>query len=303
MKFRVQVPATSANMGPGFDCLGIALELYNVFTVEESSGFELRIEGEGKITLPANKSNLVYKAIDNVFTGLSRQVPPLNISCVNGIPLSRGLGSSAAAVVGGILAADKLLGNPLSPEEMLSLAVEMEGHGDNVAPALFGGCQLVLKDNGRFVHIALPVAAGISGVLFIPDFTISTAESRKILPPEIHRTDAVYNIGRAALLSFALSSGKFDCLKLATQDRLHQPARKALFPAMDRLFQAALEAGAAGAFLSGSGSAIMALSASEGKSDKIAAAIEKAARSENISGKSRIVSFASEGAKVTGFKS
>lgn len=298
MKFQVVVPATSANMGPGFDCLGIALELFNTFTVEEAPGFSMEIRGQGQNSLPRNTNNLVYRAMEKIFIRLNRKAPPVKITCLNEIPLARGLGSSAAAVVGGIMAANQLSENWLSREEILSLAIEMEGHGDNVAPAIFGGCQIVLKDKEGFVHAPLPLSPGLRGVLFIPDFSISTAESRKILPAQLPRADAVYNISRAALLAFALSAGKFDYLKIATQDRLHQPARKALFPAMETLFLAAMEAGAAGVFLSGSGSSIMALCADGGPADDIAASMEKAARSEKIEGRSKIVAFASEGASV-----
>lgn len=298
MKFQVKVPATSANMGPGFDCLGIALELFNVFTVEDAASFGIEIRGEGHSSLPRNTGNLVYKAMEKLFSRLNPQPPPVKITCVNEIPLARGLGSSAAAVVGGLMAANQLMGSPLSKEEILSLAIEMEGHGDNVAPAIFGGCQIVLKEEERFIHVPVSLYPGLKGVLFIPDFPISTAESRKILPAQIHRSDAVYNVGRAALLTLALSAGKFDYLKIATRDRLHQPARKTLFPAMEKLFQAALGAGAFGVFLSGSGSTIMALSSGGSSANEIARAMEKAGRSENIGGKSKIVAFAFEGAKV-----
>lgn len=298
MKFQVKVPATSANMGPGFDCLGIALELHNVFIVEEASSFGIEIRGEGQNILPRSTGNLVFRAMEKLFLKFNHKAATVKISCINEIPLARGLGSSAAAVVGGLMAANQIMGSPLSKEEILSLAVEMEGHGDNVPPALFGGCQIVLKEEGRFIHVPVPLHSGLKGVLFIPDFSVSTAESRKILPAQVPRQDAVYNISRVALLTLALSSGKFDYLKIATQDRLHQSARKALFPAMEELFQAALVAGASGAFLSGSGSTIMALSRDGSLAGEIALAMEKAAREKNIGGRSKIVSFASEGAEI-----
>lgn len=298
MKFQIKVPATSANMGPGFDCLGIALELFNTFTVEEASSFSMEIRGEGQNNLALHKGNLFYKAVEKLFSKVNLVVPTVKISCLNEIPLARGLGSSSGAIVGGIMAANQLLGNRLSKEEMLPLAVEMEGHGDNVTPALFGGCQIVLKDESGFVHIPVPLSPGLRGVLYIPDFSMPTVQSRKILPAQLPRSDAVYNISRAALLTLALTAGKFNYLKIATQDRLHQPARKAFFPAMDKLFHAALEAGAAGAYLSGSGSAVMALSVDGGPADEIARAMEKAARNAKIEGRSKIVAFASEGARV-----
>lgn len=292
------MPATSANMGPGFDCLGIALELFNHFTVEEAPGFAMEIKGEGQNSLPHSTRNLVYKAMERLFARLNRPMQAVKISCMNEIPLARGLGSSAAAVVGGLIAANRLAGEAVTKEEILSLAVEMEGHGDNVAPAIFGGCQIVLKDEGQFLHVPVPVSTGLKGILFIPDFHISTAESRKILPSQVPRSDAVYNIARVALLSLALSGGNFDYLKIATRDRLHQPARQALFPAMEKLFNAALAAGAVGAFLSGSGSTIMALATEGGAINGIVKAMEEAAIGEKIEGRSRVVGFAAEGAKV-----
>lgn len=300
MKFTVKVPATSANMGPGFDCLGIALELYNEFTVEESSHFSMEIKGEGEHVLALDRGNLFYRAFSKVFTIRGKRTPIVKISCFNEIPLARGLGSSSSAIAGGLMAANHLVGNPMSREELLTLAIDMEGHGDNVTPALFGGCQIVLKQGDAFVHYPVPAPARLKAVLFIPDFTMSTAKGRSILPARVSRSDAVFNIGRTALLVLALSTGKIDYLRVATEDMLHQPARKALFPAMDRLFRAALDGGADGAYLSGSGSTVMALSDNRNRLDNIAGAMEKAAAREKIDGKSRIVSFASTGAEILG---
>ena len=157
------------------------------------------------------------------------------------------------------MAANALLGSPLSAEELLPLAARLEGHADNAAPALFGGLQVVVTDRGRLVHLAATMPGGLKAVLLVPEMAMPTDESRRLLPKELSREDAIHNIGRAALLVAALSEGRFDLLDVATQDRLHQPARAQLFPAMEDVFRAAREAGALCAYLSGGGSTILAL--------------------------------------------
>lgn len=282
----VLVPATTANLGPGFDCLGMALDIYNEVSLEISEPFHIAIADEGATTLSQEKDNIVYQGIVAAYRRSNNALPPLRLTCLNRIPLARGLGSSAAAVVGGLVAANLLLGEPLSPEDLLQLAAEMEGHADNVAPALFGGCQISFRQDNRVLHTPVPFPQDLQAVLFIPDFEMPTGKSRALLSPQVSRADAVFNLGRVALLITAFTTGKLGLLRLATQDRLHQPARQLLFPAMESLFQAALEAGALGAFLSGGGSTVLALA------NKNAPAIEEAmlttAREKGISGKARI---------------
>ncbi|MDP2952053.1 MAG: homoserine kinase, partial [Chloroflexota bacterium] len=211
------------------------------------------------------------------------------------IPLRRGLGSSAAAVVGGLMAGQELLGRPLSPQQLLGLATELEGHPDNVAPALMGGCQVVVGGS-EIVSAPVPLPRGLVAALFIPDFEIPTREARAVLPQQVSRADAVYNVGRAALLVAALATGQLGYLRIATQDRLHQPARQALFPAMERVFQAALEAGALGVFLSGSGSTILALV--KGRASPVAQAMARAAREAGVKGRTKIARPSLQGAAV-----
>jgi homoserine kinase len=174
------------------------------------------------------------------------------------IPIGRGLGASAAARAAGIVGANALMGGKLSDDEMLSLGAGLEGHADNMAPALFGGLRVVVRDGGGYRHLAATVAPGLRVALFVPDFEMPTGESRKLLPQQLSREDAVHNIGRAALLVTALSQGRWDVLDAATQDRLHQPARAGIFPAMPHIFRAAKDAGALCAYLSGGGSTIAA---------------------------------------------
>ncbi len=261
-RITVRAPATTANMGPGFDSMGMALEVFNTISVERSDRFSIRITGNGARELSTGPDNMVYRGVAAVYDALSSGPPPLAVACHNEIPLRRGLGSSAAAIAGGMVAANLLLGERLPMEEMLRLADAIEGHPDNVAPALFGGCQIVIRDGDRLVSVPCPVDESFSVVLLVPGVEIPTDEARAVMPGSIPMQDAVHNIGRTALLALALSRGDAGALALATQDALHQPYRSPLFPPMTAIFEAAMEAGACGVFLSGSGSTILALAQS-----------------------------------------
>lgn len=254
----VRVPATTANLGPGFDCLGMALDIWNTVRLE-TGGSGVTVTGEGEGSLCLGRDNLVFQAAARLFRAIGEPMPQLRLACENAVPLGRGLGSSSAAVVGGLVAANALCENPLLQDEVLALAVEMEGHPDNVTPALLGGCQIVVQDGDKLVTSAVPLARDLWAVLYIPSQQMPTQQARGLLGPTVSRAEAVFNMGRAALLVNALSTGDVSLLRTATQDRLHQPARGVLFPAMSRVIRAALDAGAAGAFLSGAGSTILAL--------------------------------------------
>jgi homoserine kinase len=212
------------------------------------------------------------------------------------MPVARGLGASAAARVGGLMAANALLGSPLSTEELLPLAARLEGHADNAAAALFGGLQVVVVDQGRLVHVRAILRKGLKAVLLVPEMALPTDESRRLLPQQLSREDAVYNIGRAALLMAALSEGRFDLLDVATQDRLHQPARGQLFPAMEDVFRAAREAGAFCAYLSGGGSTVLALTRED--EERIARAMVEAAQARGFEATSLITAPSTKGAQV-----
>ena len=254
-----RVPATSANLGAGFDCLGIALDLYNDVALLPDRPFRVEVLGEGSDTLPRDRSNLAARTVLRFFEILGRPSPSFQLRLTNRIPLTGGLGSSSTAIVGALLVANRLAGDPLGPDELLRLAVEIEGHPDNVAPALLGGLVLSVIADGRVVTARIPVPPDLRGVLFIPSFTISTRDARRRLPRRVSLEDAVFNIGRSSLLVAAMTTGRLELLRVATQDRLHQPYRQVLFPAMPLLFDAALKAGALGVWLSGAGSALMAL--------------------------------------------
>ncbi|MDA1347271.1 MAG: homoserine kinase [Chloroflexi bacterium] len=254
----VRVPATSANMGPGFDCLGLALDFWNEVRVD-LGGSGLQVTGEGEGSLSLGKHNLVHEGISLAFAEAGQPMPRIGVRCHNEIPLGRGLGSSSAAVVGGLVAGNELCGRPLSQDRLLELAAQTEGHPDNSAAALLGGCQIVVQDGDRLVTATVPVPEGLRAVLFIPDMPMPTEHARGLLPPIVDRSDAVFNTGRTALLVSAFFSGDLSKLRVATQDRLHQPARETIFPAMKNIIKSALDAGALGVFLSGAGSTVLAL--------------------------------------------
>lgn len=290
---RVRVPATTANLGPGYDVLGLALKLYNTVEIEKSDRLSIEIEGEGADSLPKDESNIVYQAAQEVFKTVNGKPLIVNLKLINNIPLARGLGSSAAARVGALVAANRLIGNKLSQDEILKIAARLEGHPDNVTPALVGGLTIsylvevkshsripgntgMAKKEVKYLKIGLPEELKI--VLAIPDFEVSTKKAREVLPEEVSLEDAVANMGKTALLVSSLAQGNLRLLDIATQDRLHQPYRAKLIPGMERVFKAALANGAKGAFLSGSGSTIAAFSIrnSEEKNKEIGQAMVSA---------------------------
>eukprot|EP00051_Salpingoeca_urceolata_P006755 m.89395 g.89395 ORF g.89395 m.89395 type:complete len:879 (+) comp14972_c1_seq2:155-2791(+) len=265
----VRVPATTANMGPGYDSLGMAVDLWNELEVEVASRFSMIIEGEGADVLPRDGTNLVVRGImtalefaGKISTDQMDMLPAVSIVCRNGIPFGSGLGSSSAGVVSGLMAGLVLSGKTLrveEKEELLQLAGKLEGHTDNVAPCIYGGMQLGYSVYGTWTTARVPLPAEMQCVIFTPDTPMATSEARALLKPQVSRDDAIFNVSRTALLILALTTGRTEQLPLATQDRLHQPARATLLPALTPVLEAATAAGARGAFLSGAGSSIMAL--------------------------------------------
>ena len=290
----VQVPATSANLGPGFDCLGLALNLY-LRVACRTGGEGLRISASDE-EIATDPSNLVYRAMEAVFQAAGEGVPALELRIDNGIPLSRGLGSSSAAIIAGATLANALLGSPFGRERLLDLALTLEGHPDNIAPALLGG--LVASSLAGERVLAQPVRlARVPGIaLFIPDFAMATAEARRVLPDSVPRADAIFNTGRGSLLVAALAAGDFALLRWAMEDRLHQPYRSAIFPALPRLIQAALDAGAAGCAMSGAGSTVIALCDSQ--PGAVRAALERAASDLGVGGRGATADIDLEGARI-----
>lgn len=295
-KIKVRTPASSANLGPGFDCLGMALGVFNELTLEiTESGLEIEIRGEGEDSLPRDRSNLVARVIDEFFPKLLPPEGGLRISLQNTIPVTRGMGSSSATIVGSLMAANELAGRPFSREDLHALATRYEGHPDNVTPAFLGGLTVAVMEDDKVFYTKVPFSP-MHAVLFVPNFSTATAKARQILPSRVDRRDAVYNVGRAALLVAALSTNQPHLLAVATEDRLHQPYREQLFPQMQAFFQAALQAGARGAFLSGAGSTILAL-ADEGEQE-IADAMAATANSLGVGGRTLVTEISPMGCRI-----
>lgn len=293
----VTVPATTANLGPGFDCLGLALTLYNRVTFTDAAAtFAIHISGEGADWLPTDESNLVWQAAQRLFEVVGKWPSGTHIEMENGIPAGSGLGSSAAAVVAGLVAANTLVGGGLSRHELLELATEIEGHPDNVAPALFGGLTLINQTESGLHLECIPVPT-LTSVIVLPDFTLPTAQARAALPAQITRQDAIFNIGRMGLLVRALQTGDHDKLRLAMEDRLHQPYRLPLVPGLESAFAAAYSAGASGVALSGAGPSLIAF-AQQGHA-QIASACQQAFSQAGLTSRAWVLAVATEGAIVS----
>ncbi len=261
MKLSIKAPATSANLGPGFDTLGLALDLWNETTITPAKEFSVQVSGEGEGKLTSGKNNLLVRAGQRVAERAGRALPPFHAECVNQIPLSSGMGSSSAAILTGMLAANALLENPFTREEILNLASEMEGHPDNVAPALLGGLVISMVENGQVIARKIPVDARIRVTIALPDFYLLTKQARAALPKRVLRKDAVHNISHAALVVEALRNGDLDLLGKAMTDKLHQPYRLKLIPGAASAMRAAKEAGASAVALSGAGPGLIAFAA------------------------------------------
>ncbi|NQS75864.1 MAG: homoserine kinase [Peptococcaceae bacterium] len=256
---RVQVPATTANLGPGFDCIGMALELHNVVEMTPiSRGMSIEVFGEGASTIPKDENNLVYRSARHVFNQAGCSIAGLKIRLFNQIPIARGLGSSTAAIVGGIIAANMLTGRKLSLRDMITLASSIEGHPDNVSPAILGGIVVSVNDSGEIRYLKIEPPSRLRGVVAIPDFNLVTKASRELIPSQIPFQDAVFNVGRVALLVAALHQGDLSMLSVAMEDRLHQTFRSPLIPGLKKVLAAAKLAGARGVTLSGSGPSVIA---------------------------------------------
>ena len=255
--FKIQIPATSANLGAGFDALGLALTYYNYVEMEESDSIE--ISSSDGLDIPTDEKNLIYISAKDLFNVCGKKLNGLKLIQTNNIPMARGLGSSSACIIAGLVGANKMLGNPLSKDDLVDLSAQIEGHPDNTAPALLGGIVTAVFD-GRKVHwVKQEVFTKLKFVSIIPDFELKTEQARACLPQEISHKDAVYNLSRAALFSASLLTGKFENLRTAVHDRLHQPYRMKLIPHCREVFDIAYTHGAYGAYISGAGPTIMAI--------------------------------------------
>lgn len=304
MRVEVQVPATTANLGPGFDCLGMALDLYTTVVVERrDKGLVINVEGEGAEAIPRTTSNLVLRAVHLVFDHCGLPNCGLSLCECNRIPLARGLGSSAAAVVAGLLAGSALAGLRLDHASLLALARRLEGHLDNCAAALLGGMVITAgPEDGKSDHEAVPwirlrCPPGLVVVAASPEFTLATAAARRVLPDYVSLADATFNLSRVALLVAALSTGRMDLLRTAMQDRLHQSYRGRLVPGLERALAAGLDAGAWGTALSGAGSSVVALTDEE-HSSRVGDSLQAAFAWEGVKARIFVLRPAEEGARV-----
>lgn len=256
----ITIPATSANLGPGFDCLGLALCCYNTicFSFMEK-GLHIDLPPQDVGVIPADKRNLIYRIFHNTLQKLGADTPGLRIVQTNDIPTMRGLGSSAACVVGGVLIADAYTGSKLSRQELIELCAQEEGHPDNILPAILGGITIGGLDHGTVRYVRLRPPETMRLAVFIPPFTLSTRKARAVLPKMLSMQDAVFNLSHAALLTGALASGDLSLLPFAMQDRLHQPFRIPLVPGYEDIQRIAAEHGALCAYLSGAGPTIIAI--------------------------------------------
>lgn len=254
---KIRVPATSANVGAGFDSLGLAVSLYNTAAFAESD--TLMVSSADGTFVPTGENNLIVRTVKTVYEECGKPYKGLELVQTNAIPMARGLGSSSACIVAGILGANALLGSPLTQEDMLTLATKIEGHPDNVAPAILGGFVASAYDDGKVFSLKKDIADSLQFAAFIPDFKLLTEKARAALPKQVAHTDAVYNLSRAALCALAFCEERYDFLPIATKDSLHQQYRLPLIRGGEAVFDIARQCGALAHFISGAGPTILAI--------------------------------------------
>lgn len=257
---KIIVPATTANIGVGFDCIGAALSLYNEFKfTANTTELKITVTGEEAARVSTKEDNLLYQSFAKFYQHINQKIPSVDIEINLGVPLARGLGSSATAIVAGLLGGNSLAGNPLTPTEIQELAIAIEGHPDNVVPALLGNCQLSVGEMSNWQICPIPWHQEIVPVVAIPHFELSTAEARSVLPTEIVRGDAIFNISRMGLLVRGLETNNHNWLTAALEDKLHQPYRQKLIRGYQEVKNAAIAQGAYGLVISGAGPTLLAL--------------------------------------------
>lgn len=295
---RVKVPATTANMGPGYDVLGMALSQYSTFQCQEDDKISLSIKGleSEKLVNQDHEANLVVRSMNHLFKYVDKYPKGYKLEIINDIPLARGMGSSASAIVGGLLVANYLVGANLDQDEILKLATQIEGHPDNVAPALMGNIVLSTKaPDDQVIYHSIKPFDDLTCVLFIPDYEVSTSMSRAVLPQSISMADAVHTSGYLSLMLAGFMTGNKDLIGQTMVDRLHEPYRKGLIKNFDDFKAFALEAGAFAFSLSGSGSTIIAY-CDHDSAPHVKRAFEEVSQKYSISGTSKIIAPCSQGA-------
>ncbi|CAN1208573.1 homoserine kinase [Tumidithrix helvetica PCC 7403] len=298
--FEVSVPATTGNLGPGFDCLGAALSLYNKFQFAVSDELKITASGAGADKVAKNKSNLVYESLEKFYAHIGQPKPIISLHIDAQVPLARGLGSSATAIVGGLVGANLLAGSPLDQKDLLQLAIDMEGHPDNVVPAMLGGCYLMASNkSGGWEFCPINWHKQVAIAIAIPNFELSTAKARQVLPRDVPMKDAIFNASHLALLTHALTTGNQDWLQSGLQDRLHQPYRQSLIPGMEAVQKATIEAGAYGMVISGAGPTLLALG-SPAKIEAVAEAMRAAWQETGMISTAKCLAIAKNGTTITG---
>jgi homoserine kinase len=296
-KVSVTIPASTANLGAGFDCLALALGLRNTVELWEiSAGLEIDVEGEGEGRVPLDPTNLIVRAAEQVFEKTGKRPTGLRVHAINAIPLGSGMGSSAAAVVGGLSAANTLVDGGLNREELLRLACKIEGHPDNAAAALFGGLVIVSFNAEELLSRSLKVPTLMKVVIALPNIRMPTAEARAALPEQVPVSDAVFNLGHALFTLQALTSGDESLLRWAVADRLHQPYRKRFIPGYESVVAEARKAGAVAVALSGAGPSLIAFASS--KHTEIADAMKAAFESNGLACRTFILPVDQQGVQI-----
>jgi homoserine kinase len=296
----IRVPATTANLGSGFDCIGAALSLYNEFTLTaiETETLVIAVQGLEAARVNTDASNLAYQAFCKLYRQIDRTPPVIQLEIKLGVPLARGLGSSATAIVGGLLGANALAGNPLSPAEIMQLAIEMEGHPDNVVPALIGGCRLAATAANGWAIADIPWHSSIVPVVAIPDFELSTEAARSVLPNEYSRADAIFNTAHLGLMVRGLETGNAEWLTAGLVDRIHQPYRQKLIPGYTDVEQAVIAAGGYGMVISGAGPTLLALTTGA-RAEAVATAMTDAWANHHVRVQARSLELDLQGAVVS----
>jgi homoserine kinase len=292
---RIRVPASSANLGPGFDSFAIALPLLAEFEIHPARAWTVRADGNG---VPQDEDNLFVVAARAVGKAAGQNIAAQHVEQRSAIPIARGLGSSAAAIVGGAVAANALLGEPFDRRSLLRVATEVEGHADNVAAALYGAFTLALPDDGGPVATRIAFPRTWRLCVFVPNTTLATKDARGVLPDLVSRADAIFNLSHAAALVAAVLRSDGALLALAMNDRLHQPARTRLVPALGEIIAAARGAGAFGAALSGAGPSVLAI-APVRLAPRVVSAMEETAEQHGVGGRARMLRARAAGAQVT----
>lgn len=293
---RVRVPATSANLGPAFDSLGIALTCYNEYEFSIEDKNDIFFEGVEKEF--QNKNNIIFMAMKRVFDKYNFSFNGLRIKIIEqDIPISRGLGSSSSCIVAGLIGAFALMGKDVNKEEVLDLAVKIEGHPDNVCPAIFGGLiSAIILDDKRIIYNSVNVKEGIKFIALIPKFKLSTEKARAILPSEVTFNDCIYNISRVALLISVFANGNYELLEEANKDKIHQPFRSKLIKDFDIVYNKAIELGGLSCFLSGAGPTLMTIIKEE--NNKFVDKFKKFMNENNIDWDIKELIIDKQGAKV-----